>query len=86
MRQCVPNSEPPRTELEKVLGEFQTFETAKTLISHPPAAATALLVALGGFKPTVRDTLTVIIGVLIVAKIGEVVRRVRLGGAIAHSG
>jgi hypothetical protein len=47
--------------------------------SHPPAAATTLLVALGGFKPTVHDTLTVIIGVLIVAIIGEGLRRVRLG-------
>jgi hypothetical protein len=39
--------------------------------SHPPAAATTLLVALGGFKPTVHDALIVIIGVLIVATIGE---------------
>ena len=47
--------------------------------SHPPAAATALLVALGGFKPTVQDSLTVIIGVVIVAIAGELLRRFRLG-------
>ncbi|MUG91415.1 hypothetical protein F7734_02485 [Scytonema sp. UIC 10036] len=39
--------------------------------SHPPAAATTLLVALGGFKPTVQDALTIMIGVLIIATIGE---------------
>lgn len=47
--------------------------------SHPPAAATTLLVAFGGFKPTVHDTLTVIVGVLIVATVGEGLRRIRLG-------
>lgn len=47
--------------------------------SHPPAAATTLLVALGGFKPTVQDSLTVMIGVSIVAIAGEVLRRFRLG-------
>ncbi|MEG4107917.1 HPP family protein [Microcoleus sp. S13_C5] len=52
--------------------------------SHPPAAATTLLVALGGFKPTVHDTLTVIIGVLIVATVGEVLRRIRLGKVPSH--
>jgi CBS-domain-containing membrane protein len=47
--------------------------------SHPPAAATTLLVALGGFKTTVHDAVTVIVGVLIVAIVGEVLRRIRLG-------
>lgn len=47
--------------------------------SHPPAAATTLLVTLGGFKPTVQNTLTVIIGVLIIATIGEKLRPIRLG-------
>lgn len=47
--------------------------------SHPPAAATTLLFALGGLKPTVHDGLTVTIGVLIIAVLGEGVRRFRLG-------
>lgn len=46
--------------------------------SHPPAAATTLLAALGSFKPNVRDTIAVITGVLIVAVVGEVVRRARV--------
>jgi len=46
--------------------------------SHPPAAATTLLVALGSLK-TPNDALNVMIGVLIVAVVGEVLRRVRLG-------
>lgn len=48
---------------------------------HPPAAATTLLVALGGFAPTVNAALTVEAGVLIVAVIGEGLRRVRYMGA-----
>ncbi|MBL1178937.1 HPP family protein [Pantanalinema sp. GBBB05] len=51
--------------------------------SHPPAAATTLLVALGGFKPTWRDASTIMIGVLIVAIVGELLRRLRTKGAIA---
>jgi hypothetical protein len=45
---------------------------------HPTAASTTLLVALGSFKPTVRDASQIILGVLIVATIGEVFRRQRL--------
>lgn len=33
--------------------------------SHPPAAATTLLVALGGFEMTVQGALTVVAGVII---------------------
>lgn len=47
--------------------------------SHPPAAATTLLFALGGFKPSVHDVMTVIVGVAIVAIAGELLRRFRLG-------
>ncbi len=50
--------------------------------SHPPAAATTLLVALGGFKPTWQDAATIMIGVLIVAIAGEMLRRFRLKGRI----
>lgn len=46
--------------------------------SHPPAAATTLLVSLGGFKPTIHDVLTIAIGVLIVAAFGEGFRRLRV--------
>lgn len=46
--------------------------------SHPPAAATTLLVSLGGFKPTVHDTATIVIGVVIIAIVGEGCRRWRL--------
>ena len=51
--------------------------------SHPPAASTTLLVALGSFKPTMRDTTAVVLGVLIVAAAGELVRRLRLRGTPA---
>jgi hypothetical protein len=47
--------------------------------SHPPAAATTLLVALGGFSPTITTIRTVVIGVLIIAIAGEALRRLRLG-------
>ncbi len=46
--------------------------------SHPPAASTTLLVALGSFKPTVRDAVAVVTGVLLVAAAGEALRRLRL--------
>lgn len=46
--------------------------------SHPPAAATTLLVSLGGFKPTVSDVTHVVIGVAIVAIAGEALRQIRL--------
>ncbi len=45
--------------------------------SHPPAGATALLVALGAFT-TWADVLNVVVGVAIVAVAGEVLRRLRL--------
>lgn len=45
--------------------------------SHPPAASTTLLASLGSFHPTLRDTLTVALGVLTVAAAGEVFRRLR---------
>ncbi len=45
--------------------------------SHPPAAATTLLVSLGAFR-TPSQILALIIGVLIIGVIGEVFRRVRI--------
>ena len=46
--------------------------------SHPPAASTTLLVALGSFKPTARDVAALVIGVLVVAATGEAGRGLRL--------
>ncbi|WP_295618078.1 HPP family protein [Chamaesiphon sp. GL140_3_metabinner_50] len=46
--------------------------------SHPPAAATTLLFALGGFQPTRHETIVVIIGVFIVGITGEVLRQLRV--------
>lgn len=47
--------------------------------SHPPAAATTLLVALGSLKPDWETVQTVIVGVLILAFLGDLLRRVRIG-------
>lgn len=44
--------------------------------SHPPAAATTLLVALGSIA-TLRDALIVMAGVVLTAAIGELLREVR---------
>ena len=46
--------------------------------SHQPAGATTLLVALGTFQ-TLRDAMVVIVGVLLIAAIGEPIRRLRIG-------
>ena len=48
-----------------------------TRSSHPPAAATTLLVALGSVA-TVDRSLALIAGVAVVALLGEVIRRIRL--------
>ncbi len=47
--------------------------------SHPPACATTLLFALGGFAPTVRVAAIVLAGVLLIGVVGELLRRFRLG-------
>ncbi len=46
--------------------------------SHPPASATTLLVALGAFKAEPRTVAVVVIGIVLVAFLGEGLRRVRL--------
>ncbi len=43
---------------------------------HPPAAATTLLIALGAFAFSVRDALVLVLGIVLVAALGEVLRRV----------
>ncbi|MGB9977783.1 HPP family protein [Methanobacterium sp.] len=48
--------------------------------SHPPAAATTLLVSLGTFR-TPSQISVLIAGVLIIAIIGEILRRIRIGGS-----
>lgn len=45
---------------------------------HPPAAATTLLITLGGFKVTAKDLTTIMVAVAIIAVAGEVLRRLRL--------
>ncbi len=47
--------------------------------SHPPASATTLLVALGGFKLNWQTMLIIVTGVLLIGILGEVLRRFRLG-------
>lgn len=43
---------------------------------HPPAASTALLIALGGFRATWHDFIVVLVGIVIIATAGEVIRRI----------
>jgi hypothetical protein len=45
--------------------------------SHPAAASTTLLVALGTFHPTRHDVSTLLLGILTVALAGEFLRRLR---------
>lgn len=45
--------------------------------SHPPAAATVLLITLGGFPLSFHSALTIMAGVLLVSLLGEPLRRVR---------
>lgn len=47
--------------------------------SHPPSAATILLIAFGAFNPTLHDATIIIIGILLTAALGEVIRWLRLG-------
>ena len=46
---------------------------------HPPAAATTLIFALGSLNPTVRGMTILLIGVVIIAVLGEAARLVRIG-------
>jgi hypothetical protein len=46
--------------------------------SHPPAAATTLLVALGSLR-TAQQLEALFIGLAILAVVGELIRRIRLG-------
>lgn len=46
--------------------------------SHPPAVSTTLLIALGAFPVSVHTAVTIVIGVVLVAVPGELLRRARL--------
>lgn len=45
---------------------------------HPPAAATVLLITLGGFKTNPHDLGIVLAGIVIIAVAGELIRQLRL--------
>lgn len=47
---------------------------------HPPAVATALLVTTGVYRATFKTSLELMVGVLLVALLGEWLQRVRLNG------
>ncbi|HUL62291.1 MAG TPA: HPP family protein, partial [Methanocella sp.] len=47
--------------------------------AHPPAAATALLIALGTFAATWQDCLLIVTGVVIMTAVGEAARRFLVG-------
>ena len=51
---------------------------------HAPAAATALLVTLGVYRPTSRTAIAMMSGVLIVAALGEAIRRARTRDRVWH--
>jgi CBS domain-containing membrane protein len=53
--------------------------------AHPPATATTLLAALGSFRPTWHDGLTVVAGVLVVACAGELGRLMQRRARAAHA-
>jgi CBS-domain-containing membrane protein len=44
---------------------------------HPPAAATVLLITLGGLSISLRSVSIIVIGVLLIVLIGEPLRRLR---------
>ncbi len=46
---------------------------------HPPAAGTALFIAIGALPATMSTPLNIFVGVLLVTVVGDVVRRLRLG-------
>lgn len=82
------------TDHQVVIGRVWAAAIALTLTilialllkaSHPPAAATTLLVALGAIK-TQSDFVNAAIGVVAIAVLGEILRRLRLKTAVARSG
>jgi hypothetical protein len=68
-----------------IAAAMTSFVTLVLRASQPAALATTLLVALGSFQ-TKRDALVVIAAVLLIAAIGEPVRRLRLAKRTISSG
>jgi hypothetical protein len=68
---------PARVWAAALSGVLTMLGLALLKAQHPPAAATMLLVALGGIAPTWRGAGMVVAGVLIVASLGEGVRYLR---------
>jgi hypothetical protein len=66
----------PRIWAAVIAVTLTTLVTLAIQASQPASLATALLVSLGSMQ-TARDAVAIIIGVLIVAAMGEPVRRVR---------
>jgi CBS-domain-containing membrane protein len=54
--------------------------------SHPPAAATVLLVTLGGFASSLVTARAFFVGLAIVLVVGELLRQARLRAVIPASG
>lgn len=54
--------------------------------SHPPAESTTLLVALGSIRPELRPIVAVLVGVAVVALLGETARRIALGSGDPAAG
>lgn len=69
---------PARMGAAAVAIALGTFLEVSLRAMHAPSASTTLLVALGAFKAEWRDVAEIVGGVLIVAIVGEIVRRARL--------
>jgi hypothetical protein len=48
--------------------------------AHAPAAATTLLITMGGFQRKWIDVADLAVGILVVALLGEILRRIRVAG------
>lgn len=60
---------------------FTAFVQPSLRAYHPPAAATALLVAMGAYRTDLKTALSLMGGVLVVALLGEWFQRLRLRDA-----
>jgi hypothetical protein len=58
-------------------GALTQFGQMRLKALHPPALATALLITLGGFKPTIADIGILVMGILIMATAGRTLQRLQ---------
>ncbi len=72
---------PPRAYAAALSVGLTVAGTLLARASHPPAAATTMLIALGVLRPTAADAGAIVVGVAIVGLAGEFLRRLRLRGA-----